>query len=87
MSRPGFGETTWRKSSRSNGAANCVEVAAVQGWRKSSRSSGNSDCVEVAAGLAVAVRDSKEPDGPQLASTPGAWAAFTHEVKIGTFDS
>jgi Domain of unknown function (DUF397) len=29
----------------------------------------------------VAVRDSKDPDGPALAFTPQAWKAFTRRVK------
>jgi hypothetical protein len=78
----------WRKSSYSSAnGGNCVEVAA---WRKSSRSTGNgSQCVEVAGRPlrgAVAVRDSKDPDGPVLAVTPESWQAFTGQVKAGTFD-
>ncbi|CAM00867.1 DUF397 domain-containing protein [Saccharopolyspora erythraea] len=48
-------------------------------WRKSSRTGvgGNGNCVEVAfVGAAVAVRDSKDPDGAALAFTHEAWAAF-----------
>jgi Domain of unknown function (DUF397) len=58
-------------------------------WRKSSYSGGNGGaCVEVARNLpgAVAVRDSKDPDGPKLAFTPPEWAAFTAGVKAGEFD-
>jgi hypothetical protein len=58
-------------------------------WRKSSWSAGNGgDCVEVAGNLpgAVAVRDSKDPEGPKLAFTPDAWAAFTAGIKAGEFD-
>ncbi|MQA26410.1 MAG: DUF397 domain-containing protein, partial [Micromonosporaceae bacterium] len=58
----------WRKSSRSAGQSNCVEVGLLGpgvAWRKSTRSGGQSNCVEVATNLPdlVAVRDSKEPDG------------------------
>ena len=65
----------WRKSSRSTDQANCVEVAHL--WRKSSRSTDQANCVEVAfAGPAVAVRDSKNTDGPVLAFAPATWATF-----------
>ena len=77
---------SWRKSSYSgsNGGA-CVEVAEV--WRKSSYSGGNGgDCVEVARTrpAAIAVRDSKDPDGPKLIFTPEAWATFTTTLRTGT---
>jgi Domain of unknown function (DUF397) len=58
-------------------------------WRKSSVSSGNGgQCVEVAGNLpgVVAVRDSKDPDGPVLVFTPGRWQAFAAGVKRGEFD-
>jgi Domain of unknown function (DUF397) len=52
-------------------------------WRKATHSSGNGgNCIEVAtARRTVAVRDSKDPDGPRLAFGPQAWKAFTAEVK------
>lgn len=53
-------------------------------WRKSSYSGNNGgDCVEVAGNLPdlVAIRDSKDPDGPVLVLTPVEWRAFTAGVK------
>jgi hypothetical protein len=79
--------TRWRKSSRSSASGQCVEVAYVGAqWRKSSRSGGNGACVEVARlPEAVAVRDSKDPAGPKLIFTPGAWATFVESAKGGLF--
>jgi hypothetical protein len=51
-------------------------------WRKSTYSGGNGSCVEVAGlGGAVAVRDSKNPDGPKLILTQDTWRAFVRSVK------
>lgn len=77
----------WRKSTYSaQTGGNCVEVGT---WHKASYSGTNGgNCVEV-AGLppaGVAIRDSKDPDGPRLAFAPEHWRAFTGQVKAGLFD-
>ncbi|MGW0810486.1 DUF397 domain-containing protein [Nonomuraea sp. NPDC002799] len=57
-------------------------------WRKSTFCNGASTCVEVAplADGNVALRDSKEQDGPVLVFTPAEWAAFAAGVREGEFD-
>ena len=52
-------------------------------WRKATYSSSNGgNCIEVAtADRTVAVRDSKDPDGPRLAFKAHAWQAFAAKVK------
>jgi hypothetical protein len=55
-------------------------------WQKSSYSGSNGgQCVEVARNLpgVVAVRDSKDPDGPSLIVTAGEWQAFLGGVRRG----
>ena len=66
----------WRKSSHSGpNGGNCVELAGLS-WHKSSHSGSNAaECVElagVAGASVVAVRDSKDPDGPVLLLTRAA---------------
>ncbi|MFC9233631.1 DUF397 domain-containing protein [Streptomyces decoyicus] len=52
-------------------------------WHKSSYSAPNNECVEVAAAGSswACVRDSKDPNGPMLAFSPGAFSAFVAHVK------
>jgi Domain of unknown function (DUF397) len=56
-------------------------------WRKSTYSTAQGNCVE-AAGLrrVVAVRDSKDPDGPKLTFAPAEWRTFANDVKAGGHD-
>ncbi|QKW36727.1 DUF397 domain-containing protein [Actinomadura sp. NAK00032] len=84
----------WQKSSYSTGTGDqCVEVApmvriSAAEWQKSSRSTDTGGaCIEVADLVAaVAVRDSKNPDGPKLVFGPSAWQAFATQIKTGTLD-
>jgi hypothetical protein len=58
-------------------------------WRKSSYSgNGGGNCVEVTRDLphTVAVRDSKDPQGPVLAMEPAEWREFIAGVKAGRHD-
>jgi hypothetical protein len=65
----------WRKSSYSTDT-NCVEVALTGAvWRKASFSAN--------AGI-VAIRDSKNPDGPNLIITAAAWRQFTTTLRNTT---
>jgi hypothetical protein len=56
-------------------------------WRKATSSSHGGACVEVAPMPgSVAVRDSKDPEGPILVFTPAEWHAFLDGAKSGEFD-
>ncbi|QGZ49063.1 DUF397 domain-containing protein [Streptomyces sp. QHH-9511] len=78
----------WRKSSYSGDTGGqCVECAPLgaAAWRKSSYSGDTGgDCVEVADLTAhVAVRDSKDPEGPAFLATPAAFTAFVTATAEG----
>lgn len=54
-------------------------------WRKSSRSSSTGqNCIEVATNLPdiVAIRDSKDPDGPKLLVSHAEWRIFVHDLEF-----
>lgn len=80
----------WFTSSYSNASGgNCVEAARLSAdWFKSSYSDNqNGNCVEGARlpGGAMAVRDSKDPQGPALVFPAEAWNAFTSAARSGEF--
>jgi hypothetical protein len=56
-------------------------------WRKSTHSTGNGECVEAASSRGdIAVRDSKQPDGPKVRYSEPAWRSFLAATKLGNFD-
>lgn len=57
-------------------------------WIKSRRSNAEGNCVEVAVlgEGGVAMRNSRDPDGPALVYTPAEVAAFVAGAKDGEFD-
>ncbi len=68
MHQPDLSRATWRKSSYSNGTGgSCVEITTLPGHD----------------GHAIAVRDSKDPDGPVLTFTPAQWRHLTVRIKTG----
>ena len=70
----------WHKSSFSgNNGGNCVEVAELKDV-----ADGPGHKAEHAE--LIAVRDSKDPDGPKLFFTPAEWDAFVDGVKADEFD-
>lgn len=61
---------------------NCVEV----GWHSPSRCGESGQCVQVTGAMVqVAMRDSKDPDGPVLRWPRGAWVEFVEAVKADEF--
>ena len=58
-----------------------MTATAPLSWHKSSKSESTS-CVEIAARPgAVAVRDSKDPDGPWLTFTAADWNTFVASLR------
>ncbi|MGW4028403.1 DUF397 domain-containing protein [Streptomyces sp. NPDC004838] len=78
----------WYKSSYSNNEGGaCMEVAQLTDahWFTSSYSNNQGgECVEAAKlPNAIAVRDSKNPEGPAFIFESGAWTGFVSSVKAG----
>lgn len=56
-------------------------------WRKAQLSTTNGSCVEAASVVGkIALRDSKDPNGPVLVYTPAEWDAFLDGARKGEFD-
>lgn len=56
-------------------------------WRKATASQGSQGCVELAPLTgSVAVRDSKDPDGPMLLFARDAWRRLAARASSGELD-
>jgi hypothetical protein len=70
---------------------NGTPAGAITGvrWVKSRHSNASGNCVEVAQlpGGGVAVRNSRDPEGPALVYTRAEMAAFVAGAKDGDFDA
>ncbi|MET9484389.1 DUF397 domain-containing protein [Streptomyces sp. NPDC006638] len=66
-----------------------ADLAPESAWFKSSYSSGaEGNCVEAANVMpVVAVRDSKDKEGPAIVFPRSSWAAFVARVRTGAFDA
>ena len=79
--------TAWHTSSYSTNGGECVEVGV---WNTSSHSTNGGNCVEVtaqhqaASEIIIAVRDSKDREGPRLHFSAADWSAFCHRVRTST---
>ena len=74
-----------------NRIVNGVPAAELKGvtWRKSRRSNPSGNCVECAVlpdHAGIAVRNSRDPEGPALIYTPAEIEAFILGVRDGDFD-
>lgn len=70
-------------------ARNGVRASSLDAcWIKSRHSNAEGNCVEVAPLVdgTIAVRNSRDPDGPALVYTPAEVAAFVAGAKEGEFD-
>jgi hypothetical protein len=57
-------------------------------WIKARSSTANGVCVEVASAVGnIAIRDSKDPNGPILVYTPSEFRAFLEGARNGEFDN
>lgn len=56
-------------------------------WLKAQSSGANGQCIEIASTAGkIALRDSKDPEGPILVYTPGEFRAFLDGARNGEFD-
>jgi hypothetical protein len=57
-------------------------------WLKAHSSTANGQCVEIASAAGnIAIRDSKDPDGPMLVYTTSEFRAFLDGARNGEFDT
>ena len=56
-------------------------------WLKARSSTANGHCIEIASATGnIAIRDSKDPNGPILVYTPAEFRAFLDGAQKGEFD-